>query len=231
MSFEVKTDDFSGPLHLLLEIIEREELDITEVSLARVTDEYLSYVSANDVPAEELADFLVVASRLLYIKSKAILPEIQFEEEEEGDLAAQLKMYREFVQASQVLYEIYRDGRVMHARQRAPKVRSLEFSPPKKLEATDMARAMEMIIKKLEPFLRLKRASLERVVSIQERIGNIRDAIINRTNLSFHDLAGSTASKADVVVSFLALLELVKQRIVSAAQGDIFSDINIKRID
>lgn len=231
MSFEIKTDEFSGPLHLLLEIIEREELDITEVSLARVTEEYLAYVSNNDVPAEELADFLVVASRLLYIKSKAILPEIDFEEEEEGDLAAQLKMYREFVKASQVLYEIYRDQRVMYGRERAPKVRSLEFSPPKKLKVNDLTRAMEMIIKKLEPFLRLKRASLERVVSIQERIGNIREAIINRANLSFRDLTGSSASKADTVVSFLALLELVKQRIVHAAQGDLFSDINIKRID
>ncbi len=229
MPFEIKTGEFAGPLHLLLEIVEREELDITEVSLAKVADEYLDYVTKSEVPAEELADFLVVASRLLYIKSRAILPDFELEEEE-GDLTAQLKMYREFVEASKVLYEMYRDGRVMYAREKPPRVRA-DFFPPKKLTPTMLETTMRAIIKKLEPFLVLKQANLRRVVSIQERIKNIHDALLSRSQLRFNEIISSGASKVDVIVNFLALLELVKQRIVSAAQGELFEDINIKRID
>ena len=81
MSFEIAQAKFSGPLQLLLELIEKEELPITEVSLAQVTDGFLSYLDQTKVPTEELADFLVVATKLLYLKSRAILPNLPPDEE------------------------------------------------------------------------------------------------------------------------------------------------------
>ncbi len=230
MGFEFKSEAFSGPLHLLLELIEAEELSITEVSLARVADDYLEYVNAQEVPPEELADFLVVASRLLYIKSKAILPDVDFEEEEEGNLAEQLKMYRKFVEASAKLYAVYQNKEVSFARSKPLKVAKTEFAPPQKLEASAFSEAMRSVIKRLEPFLALKEASMRKVVSVQDRIRNIHDVLINRAHLSFSEIS-SGGNKVDVVVNFLALLELMKQRVISVAQSDAFSDITIKRVE
>lgn len=230
MGFELKTETFSGPLHLLLELIEAEELSITEVSLAQVADDYLAYVNSQEVPPEELADFLVVASRLLYIKSKAILPDMEFEDEDEGNLAEQLKMYRKFVEASAKLYEVYQDKSISFARTKPLKVAKTEFAPPQKLVADDFAESMRAVIKRLEPFLALKEASMRKVVSVQERIRNIHDVLINRAHLNFSEIS-SGGNKVDVVVNFLALLELMKQRLVSVAQSDAFSDITIKRVE
>ena len=86
-------------------------------------------------------------------------------------------------------------------------------------------------MKRLEPFFALERAALERVVSVQERIGQIREAILERSRMTFRDVVRGAKSKVDVVVSFLALLELVKQRLVSVVQGDSFSDIEIKHVE
>ena len=230
MPFEFKSEEFSGPLHLLLELIEQEELVITEVSLAKVADDYLEYVNSTDVPPEELADFLVVASRLLYIKSKAIMPDMDMEEEDEGNLADQLKMYRKFVKASAELYEVYQNDLVSFARVKPVRVQKKEFAPPAKLTAEVFAGAMQAVIKRLEPFLALREASLRKVVSVQERIRNIHDVIVNRAHMTFSEISGA-GSKVDVIVNFLALLELMKQRVVSAAQGDVFSDITIKRVE
>ena len=91
--YSVSLDQFKGPLDLLLELIESEKLDISELSLAKITDHYLVYLHQHpDIPLEEMADFLVVASKLLYMKSKTLLPFLQPEEDAEQDLTAQLRM-------------------------------------------------------------------------------------------------------------------------------------------
>jgi len=228
--FEISHEKFSGPLDLLLQLIEEQELDITEVSLAEVAESYLKLINEKPVPPEELADFLVIATRLLYIKSRAILPEVVMEEEEGGDLAAQLKMYREFVEASKYLDELVKKKTVSFARNK-PIIKRAEFAPPTKLKVGAIEQTLQALIKRLEPFLSLQRASVERIISVQERIRNIHDAVLNRAKLSFSQITGSKASKVELITSFLAILELVKQRIVSVSQQNMFEDINIKRID
>src|SRR3989338_1295198 len=103
--YEIKLDRFEGPLDLLLQLIEKENFDITQVALASVAEQFLHYLGeVEDTSPEELADFLVVAAKLLHIKSKTLLPVVDFEEEENtDDLTEQLRMYREFVKASQVI--------------------------------------------------------------------------------------------------------------------------------
>lgn len=232
MSFEIKLDQFSGPLQLLLDLIEQEKLPITEVSLARVTEGFLKHIDANEVPAEELADFLVVATKLLLIKSRAILPQLAIEDEEDGSkLADQLRMYKQFVDASRGVEAMFLAGNVMFPRERSvvPKVRA--FVPPASVTPSVMQEAFRSLMKRLEPFFALKQASLERVVSVQERMTQLRDAIVERSRLAFRDIVGGATSKVDVVVSFLALLELMKQRVVKAVQGDAFHDIVITKSD
>jgi len=229
MSFELKMEEFAGPLQILLDLIEQQEMDITEVSLATVTDDYLKYVDQGDVPAEELADFLVIASRLLYIKSQAILPDLTIDEEEGDDLAEQLRMYKKFVEASKVIEQMYAAHQVMYRRER-PVKQVKDFAPPQKLKVDFLETAMRGLLKKLEPFLALQKASLRKVTSVQERIKNIHTAIMDRAMFSFSEITGS-GSKVDVITNFLALLELVKQQIVNVSQHNLFDDINIKRVD
>lgn len=231
MSYEVALEQFSGPLQLLLELIEAEKLPITDVSLGTVTDDYLKHLNTHEVPAEELADFLVVATRLLLIKSRAILPQLQIEEEDAGDLAEQLRMYKQFVDAAEKIEAIFASGRVMFARERAVIARQKEFLPPPSVTPTVLQDAFNAVLKRLEPFFALKQSSMERVVSVQERMKQLQDVFLSRAQLMFRDVVGGATSKVDVVVSFLALLELMKQRVVKAVQGDSFHDIMITRSD
>jgi segregation and condensation protein A len=228
----VRLEQFSGPLQLLLDLIEREDLPITDVSLAKVADDYLRYVNSHEVPAEELADFLVVAAKLLLIKSNAILPVPDMEEDADpGQLAAQLRIYREFVQASKTLESLYASGHVMFGREKPYIPVPEKFLPPRSVTGQTLFEAFENLMKKLEPFFALKEASMRRVVSVQERIRDIQRAILERARMSFRDVIGGASSRAEVVVSFLALLELVKQRIVHAVQGSAFEDITLKRVE
>lgn len=231
MAFEAKLDQFSGPLQLLLELIESEKMEITDVSLAKVTDDYLSHLDQQDVPSAELADFLVVAAKLLFLKSRAILPEPPIEEEGADTLAAQLKLYREFVAATEHIASLAMSGRVAHARPRTLTVPEGKFLPPSNVNTNALTHAFEQLLKRLQPFFALRQASMEKVVSVQERIKQIRDVLLSRAQMSFRDIAGSASSRVDVVVSFLALLELMKQRVIHAVQKNAFGDIELKRVD
>jgi segregation and condensation protein A len=218
-------------LHLLLELIQHDELPITEVSLARVTEDYLSYISQHEVPADELADFLIIASRLLLIKSKAILPIDDEPVEDQSTLALQLRLYKLFSDAADHLETRYEHAHESFSRPKAMEAPSKEFVVPEGLSVVLLKEAFDGLLKRLEPYFRLQQVAMERVVSVQERIAELHEAILNRSRLSFHHLIRSGASKVDVVVSFLALLELVKRQVVHVMQGDTFSDIEVTRID
>jgi segregation and condensation protein A len=232
MSFEVKLEKFDGPLHVLLELIQTSELPITEVSLATVTDDYLRYIDEHDVPTSELADFLVIATRLLLIKSQAILPTQPDEEQEDAStLALQLRLYQEFVEASHHVEELFDRAARSFERAQADVVRAEGIEIPAGLSMSTLRETFAGLLRRLEPFFRLQEATLERVVSVQERLREIHEAILSKARLTFAHFAGAGRSRVDVVVSFLALLELVKQRIVHVIQADTFHDIEIKRVD
>jgi len=235
MSFEAKLEAFSGPLQVLLELIETKELDITNVSLAKVTDDYLAYLQKHDVPSVELADFLTVAARLILIKSHALLPELKLEEDA-NTLAAQLKLYKEFVLATEHLQSVYGQQQVSFAkgwdgvRPRIENFRSILDSRPDPIHDPIHA-AFQHLIKRLEPFFALRHVSLLKIASVQERIKHIHEALKARAAMTFRDITAGAASKIEVVVSFLALLELTKQRLVKAVQSGAFGEIELKRID
>lgn len=225
MSFEVKLEQYAGPLQLLLELIEREQLPITDVSLTSVAQAYLQYVDTHEVASEELADFLIVASKLLWLKSKALLPEPLEEEVGADNLAAQLRVYQQFVDASRVIEDLYASPHALYARRPTPIERAPSFVAPPSITPSVLAEAFGWVLKRLEPFLSLREASMQRVVSVQERIEQLRQALTERVRTSFHSLFGRGSSRADVVVSFLALLELVRQRAIKTTQAGLFEDI------
>src|SRR3989338_8740737 len=127
--YQVSSEKFNGPLDLLLRLIEEQKMTITEISIAKVTDEYLQELEKiQDQDPEELSDFLVLAARLLYLKSKVLLPYLA-EEEEVDDLEKQLKLYKEFVEASKKIAAMIKEQRFAFSREKAIQQTAVEFSP------------------------------------------------------------------------------------------------------
>lgn len=231
---DFRLEKFEGPLRLLLELIEREELDITEVSLQKVADQYLDYIKrSNAIDPEEMADFLVVAARLLLIKSRALLPYLAPEEEAEiEDFERQLRMYKEFLEAAKKIQAMIGQKRMMFTREfnRQAVVASARlFSPPKKLKADDLVAVMSDIITRLRPAEKLGEHTLTHKIRIEDKIAHIENMLLTRLKFTFQNLMSAANSKTEVIVSFLALLELVKQRTLVVEQSDLFCEIMIER--
>ncbi|MFZ6035793.1 MAG: segregation and condensation protein A [Patescibacteria group bacterium] len=231
MVYHFKTEQFEGPLDLLLQLIEQEQLDITQVSLAAVTDQYIAHLNdAIDIPTDELADFLVVAAKLLLIKSRQLLPQLTTDDEDEGiDLEFQLKMYKEFYEASKVLHRMLNRKKFLFPRQRMLIKVDKVFNPPPSLSAALLRELFAGVLQELAVWVGLPQEQIARTVSIRERIINIQNLIQAQAQVQFSELLKSSRTKVDVIVTFLALLELVKQRAVAVVQEGTFDDIVVKR--
>lgn len=233
--YRVSTEVFEGPLDLLLLLIERAELDITRLALAQVTDQYLEYLqNLEDRHPDEVSAFLVIAARLVLIKSLALLPrpqetELAPEEEDPGEaLAQQLIQYRRFKRIALYLDEKQTAG--LHTFLR---VAPLPFKVEPKLDLSDLTvqdllQAAQQVFSKngglttdLSKVVTLPR------VTIREKIQSILDILRRASSASFQQLARSN-TRMEIVVTFLALLELVKRHVVDAQQESLFGDISLQ---
>ncbi len=232
MAYSVRIREFEGPLDLLLQLVESNEREITTISLIEVTDPFVQYVREHQgaIALDELADFLMVAARLVYLKSKALLPGFIDPELEEGpDLASQLKMYKTFVEAALHIGEITNMGPRSFARLQHPIKDPVEgFVPPSNVTILVLRDLYTHITRRLEPLLTLPRAAIVRVISMEEKIQQLHDRVRAATRMSFHRFLTESSSRAEMVVSFLALLELIKQRSVVVNQGEAFEEISIE---
>lgn len=229
--YKIELEQFQGPLPLLLQLIEKEELDITEVSLASITEQYLAYVEqAQDLPTGDLADFLVVASKLLLIKSKLLLPSLQLDDEEAGDLEKQLKIYRIYYDASKHIHKVIGKKKFSYFRE-VSRVRSQEpiFNPPEGITTKNLRNYFREVLDRIEPIVRLPQEMIKKTVSIQEKISQIENTISTEVRLNFKTLLTQSKNKTEVIVTFLALLELVKQRSVRVMQENVFEEIYIEQ--
>lgn len=221
---------FDGPLLLLLSLIEEKKLEITEIALAEVTDQYLAFLAQeeNHLLPEELADFLVIATRLLLMKSRSILP-VFSEDEDEGNLAQELRLYKIFLDASKVLEKIASSGTKFFSRESFFVRREIIFSPPNGLCTKDLRDSFENILKNLEPFRALPEKIYRRVMSLEEKVIQIRGFLENQKCCFFSKFFSDSYSRGEIVVSFLALLELLKQGEVRVEQQTHFMEIEIVR--
>ncbi|OGF21058.1 hypothetical protein A2Y83_01860 [Candidatus Falkowbacteria bacterium RBG_13_39_14] len=200
--------------------------------------------SENCIDANEICDFLVIAAKLLYIKSKYLMPFLITEEDEEeiGDLEKRLKIYKEFLDASKIIEEYYGNKSYSHVRDKMfigeqiplnpplEKGEILGFFPPKKLEKDGLKIAFEELIMRLKPAFKLDEAQFEKRVTVQEKLEQIQRLILKKMETAFSNLL-ITREKSEVIVSFLAVLELVKQQFVHVEQEEYFSEIIIRRIN
>lgn len=230
MALAFKIEHFEGPLDLLLQLVEQEKLDISRISLATVADQFVVHMQASPaIPLEEMADFLVVAAKLVYLKSKLLMPDLMDQDLEEGpDLETQLRMYREFVKVSRQVDALWRSKLRSYARtRRAFRPTEVKFAPPPEVTRESLREIMQRIILRLTPLMQLPKAALERVVTVQDKIKQLFGHIKDKAKLTFSSFVGRGATKTEAVASFLALLELVKQRFVLVSQGALFDDIDI----
>ena len=232
VSFQITQEKFEGPLELLLELIEKEALLISEISLARVTDEYLNYVkNLNGIDPEELAEFLVVAAYLMVIKSRSLLPNLTVNEEEESieELEKRLQVYKQVKEFA---------GDLLRLEARKMRIWTNEayngikegFYPPPDIKASDIEEAFRRLIASVPKPEAISEAKIKKIVSIEERIASIRLSLEGALENTFSKMAGGSQEKIEVIVSFLALLELAKQKFVNLEQHELFEDIRIRKI-
>ncbi len=226
----VKLRQFEGPLDLLLQLIEKNELDISTLALADITEQYLGTLERVErLHPDELADFLVVAAKLLYIKSKVLLPQLELPEDEGLSLEDQLRLYKTFVAAADGIKRLYRKRHVMYGREHTALI-APSFSPPKNVQSEGLRAVFCDILKKLEPLFVIPESVIIRTISIQERIQSIRELVQTHVTLNFGKLLESATTRTEIIVTFLALLELVKQRSAAVVQDGNFTDIRIEHV-
>ncbi|HJX61452.1 MAG TPA: segregation/condensation protein A [Dehalococcoidia bacterium] len=230
--FELKLPVFEGPLDLLLHLIEREELDITTVSLAQVTDQYWAYLhSASGLDPEALADFIVIGARLLYIKSRALLPELRprpAEEEKEDvgeQLAQMLVEYKRFRQAAETFRDLEERGQRAYPRVAPPK--GVLLPPGLKGVTLDGLLSIFQEALNRQPVEEVVEDAIPREpVTVDEKMEKVMTAVTRgRGRASFRALVEACTSRTEIIVVFLAVLELMKAGRVSAEQEESFGDI------
>jgi segregation and condensation protein A len=231
--YTIELPVYQGPLDLLLELIERAELDITRVALAKVTDQYLAYLEQfSDYHLEDLAAFLVIATRLLQIKSEALLPRPPLREpgeEDPGDaLARQLIAYKKYKQVATLLSERDAAGLKTYLRLAAHPALEPAFDIGD-LTVSDLRRAMLAAMANQRQGEALETVVAAHKVRIRDKIQTVLETLRKATQTSFRTLFSRSKSRLEVVVSFLAVLELIKLRRVSATQDSLFGDIFLTR--
>ncbi|MAF14343.1 MAG: hypothetical protein CMI53_05660 [Parcubacteria group bacterium] len=233
---KVKVEQFEGPLDLLLQLIEQQKLEITQVSLAQVTEQYIQILNQSakqSINTSELADFLVVAARLLLIKSRALLPFLDWGDDDadaEEDLTRQLKIYKQYLDASKVIQGLITQKRFTFSRTKLLTQQEVEFSPSPELTKSKLAKAFNQVIKALDPLANLPTEIVQKTINIQEKIKQIREKILRQASTNFTEVLNQAKDKTEIIVSFLALLELIKQKTIAVQQNNIFEDIKIERL-
>jgi len=232
MTYQVKLEKFEGPLDLLLQLIESADLDITEVSIAQVADQFMLYLEkVEDKNPEELADFLVVAAKLLLIKSRVLLPSLHLDEDGEViELENQLKIYKEYYEASKNIEAILLKRKALFTRKKIPLDIEVIFNPPQNLSVEKLKKVFLEIVKDIEPIVRLPKKAMLKAVSIKEKIENIKNKIMQGITINFSELIKESKDRTDVIITFLGILELVKQKTVNVKQDKKFDDIIVEKI-
>jgi segregation and condensation protein A len=237
--FKVRVGEFEGPLELVLELVEKRKLHISDVSLSEVADEYISHIkSFEKFPVADSADFILVASTLLLIKSKSLLPNMPLTEEEQvsiEDLENRLIAYQKHKELAADLEKIF--GHFLYFAKES-KYSQVIFSPSSNITALSLRDILEEVLvhapKKEE---NLTKVVVQKMISLEEMVEKLSEKLRASLKTSFKEFSRQNKSglsgmsredRVNVIVSFLAMLELVKQGMVRASQNNHFDDIEME---
>lgn len=227
-SFSVKAGEFEGPLDLLLTLIEERKFLVSDVSLSQVADDFLSYLRTHVAfPIGQAAHFVVVAATLLLIKSRTLLPALSLTDEEEEnvhDLEFRLSVYQIIRNAARGMASLSSSMFFGNGTRIVEPV----FTPPKDLSLASIGEAAERALKNAPEISFVERVAVKTVISLEEMIDKLSERIEKAIRLTFRDFSGgATADKYELVVGFLAMLELVKRGLLVAEQPESFGDITM----
>jgi segregation and condensation protein A len=237
--YKVKFEVFEGPLDLLLYLVKKQEVDIYEVNLTQLATHFIEYIDVMRMLDLEIAgEFLIMASTLMYIKSRELLPvdqQVQAEEEEDGEdprweLIRQLVEYKKFKDAAAQLQKLEERQDSVYRRE-APK--PVFESEPQKPDVSifDLINAVNTILKRVAQREGESREIFEDKWSVSEKIEMLVKLITEKSRVKFSDLFESATSRTEVVVTFLAMLELIRLRQIVCVQSDHFAEIEIIRAE
>lgn len=231
MSFTVKTHSFEGPLDLLLDLIEKRKLFISDISLAKVTDDFIEHVKQfENLPMGESAHFILVASTLLLIKSKSLLPDLNLTEEEQGDihdLETRLKIYKRIKEAGVHVNKLFGDQMIFGQSQSRPV--DPVFAPDPEFTLNKALTSLKDLINRLPKKESLPKVAIKKMMSLEDMIGTLTKRIQSQLKMSFKQFTGEhKGERVNVIVGFLAMLELVKQGILQVSQESTFGDIEME---
>lgn len=226
--FHITTDSFAGPFELVLELIEARKLLVNDLSLAGITDDFIAHVrSAETFPVEQTANFIQIAATLLLIKSKSLIPDLELTEEEQGDvddLKRRLEAYERVRTAASELSRIFGATHLIPGGVRPTQE---HFSPTRDTTLESIKVALERVLSARETVAELPEARIRPLISIEAMMDQLSARVQKALTVSFKEFTGSAKERVDVIVSFLALLELVKQGAVAAEQFSQYGDIRI----
>jgi len=232
MPFSIKTDSYEGPFELLLNLIETRKLLVNDLALSSITEDYIQHVRVQELfPVEETANFIQIAATLLLIKSKSLIPDLALTEEESADvedLKRRLEAYEKVREASRELSRIFGKSVMFNEGERPTEV---SFAPSNDLSTNVLAEALARVLAARETVEELPEARVKPLITIEKMMDQLAKRVQSAMTLSFNEFSGTAKEKIEVIVSFLALLELVKQGAVAAEQYIAHGDIRISHTD
>lgn len=228
--FLVRTESHEGPLELILELIEKRKLSISEIALSEITDEFIAHIRGQgSFPMEEASAFIAVAATLLLIKSRSLIPELELSEEEEEDVEDLKRRLTAYEHARDAARELGRLFGLRPAYSRGDRAPEAIFAPSRDLSADALVAALASAYEAHEKTReeKLPEARVRATISIEDMMDRLHERVKSALTLSFKEFSGTAKERVEVIVSFLALLELVKQGAVEIQQHAVFGDITI----
>lgn len=236
MTYTIASRAFEGPIDLLLQLVEERSLAISEISLSEVTEGYFTYLRALEAEAAEhrltyhdIVGFLAIASTLILVKSRSLLPGFAISEEEEEDihdLEARLKEYQRIKQLTEEIANIIAHPKPIATRNAYIGV-APSFAPPPQFALDTLPVILKKLLAVLPEKSTLPERTVARVMSLEDKIADLEARIKQGMVKSFTEFVGGDGEKTNVIVSFLALLELVKLGTISVNQDAMFGGISI----
>jgi segregation and condensation protein A len=230
--YVLKLQQFEGPFDLLIDLIENKKLSINEVSLSRIFDGYMEYLKElNHFPVGEVASFIAIAATLMLIKSRSLLPSLKLTEEEEADikdLETRLNLYNKYREIAKTLEKIF-GKKIIFAREPFAGVPDV-FIEPRGLNREKLGQILKILISGLPKKEILPETSVKKTISLEQKIEDLVGRLKERVSMCFSDITNPGCDKVDIIVNFLAVLELMRRGMLVATQENNFSEIEISKI-
>jgi len=232
--FEItlETQGFKGPLEQLLDLIEHRKMQVNDISLAAVSDEYIKYIeNKENIPVPETTSFVLIAATLLLLKSKSLLPTLpttEIEDEDIIELEQRLKLYTRIRSIANELKSKWKKQMFLGVANKKSTI--IRFQPTSDITILKLEQTVRRVLDNVPSFDKVPIARVQTEINLEEIITTLKKRILKSAQSSFNEMTSQT-SRVEYIVSFLALLELVRRGTINAHQHSTFSDIQIKSED